>query len=73
MELIFYLERSFAKEALSEKFLTQSIKQPINKSFKSTVEGTRTPLAIEPAVHPSRAEQVVGVTPTDSIGTRYAR
>ena len=26
-----------------------------------------------PAVHPSRAEQVVGVTPTDGIGTRHAR
>ena len=53
--------------------MAQSIKQPINQSFKSTVEGTRTPLAIGPAVHPSRAEQVVGVTPTDGIGTRYAR
>ena len=51
----------------------ESIKQPINQSFKSTVEGTRTPLAMGPAVHPSRAEQVVGVTPTDGVGTRHAR
>ena len=61
-------------EALALKALKfESIKQPINQSFKSTVEGTRTPLAIGPAVYPLRAEQVVGVTPTDSIGTRYAR
>ena len=57
---------------LERKFLAQSIKQPINQSFKSTVEGTRILLAIGPAVYPLRAEQVVGVTPTDSIGTRYA-
>ena len=55
------------------KFLAQSIKQPINQSFKSTVKETRIPLAIGPAVHPLRAEQVVGVMPIDSIGTRYAR
>ena len=77
LDIIFY---TFSILAFSLIYTTterdkpaQSIKQPINQSFKSIVEETRIPLAIGPAVYPLRAEQVVGVTPTDNIGTRYAR
>ena len=45
----------------------ESIKQPINQSFKSTVKETRIPLAIGLAVYPLKAEQIVDVTPTDSV------
>ena len=58
---------------MKKRIFAQSIKQSINQSFKSTVKKTRISLAIGPAVHPLRAKQVVDVTPTDSIGTRYAR